>query len=70
MLSVTAGGTHAWYEAEHRGKIFKVRKQLGTVDLALEPAPDPVIHQPSSYVPRKAKRSVGQRAADYLFGRK
>lgn len=42
MLNLTAGGRHAWYEAEHKGVIFKVKKPIGEVDLSVAPTPEPV----------------------------
>lgn len=75
FIKTTSGGRHAWYEAEQRGQIFKIRKPLGIVDLYQPPEKEKLPEQVKStiykdltntYVPARARRTIWQRFIDWI----
>ena len=73
LIKITAGRMHAWYEAEHRGQTFEVRKPRGAVDLLLpdaELAPAQTqTRKTPLYEPESASRTWWQRFVDWILGR-
>lgn len=55
LIKKTSGGRHGWYEAEHRGNRFNVRKPLGFAEMRIQAdaafAPLPQQKAPAAALP-------------------
>jgi hypothetical protein len=69
FIKKTAGGAHAWWEAEHHGFKFLVRKPIGAE--AEQPVVRDVVPPPGErkigYKPAPARRTWWQKLIDKIF---